>query len=236
MSQYFVKESGTPLANIETITGNSGGAVGPDGAGNINVVGTGSITVAGNPGINTETIQLTGLTNHSLLVGAGTATITNLGIATDGQIPIGRTGMDPALSAITGSNNITITNGSGTIDVSQSNFYSASFTTVGAAFADLSISMGAVAGTKTFITNISGFESTTPASAGYQLIGTGRTDGATAVLVGATFTVAFGQTDAALAASAVSMSELGNDIIISVLGVAGLTINWMFEGTVVGVT
>ena len=77
---------------ISSITGNSGGAEVPL-AGNFNIVGTGSITVAGSA--NTETVELTGLTNHSLLVGAGTPTITSLGVATNGQIPIGSTGADP---------------------------------------------------------------------------------------------------------------------------------------------
>lgn len=50
-----------PGTAVQTLTGNSGGAVGPDGANNINVVGDGSsITVAGNPGTNTLTISTAG--------------------------------------------------------------------------------------------------------------------------------------------------------------------------------
>ncbi len=45
---------------VETLTGNSGGAVGPDAAHNINVVGTGSVTVTGSPGTNTLTISVSG--------------------------------------------------------------------------------------------------------------------------------------------------------------------------------
>lgn len=60
---------------IETITGNSGGAESPS-AGNFNIVGTGSVTVVGST--NTETVQLTGLTNHAVQVGAGTATLTQV--------------------------------------------------------------------------------------------------------------------------------------------------------------
>ncbi len=44
---------------IKTLTGNSGGAVGPDGLDNINVVGTGPITVSGNTLTNTLTIGST---------------------------------------------------------------------------------------------------------------------------------------------------------------------------------
>lgn len=50
-----------PGGGVETITGNSGGAVGPDGANNINVIGDGTtIDVVGNPGTNTLTVSLIG--------------------------------------------------------------------------------------------------------------------------------------------------------------------------------
>jgi hypothetical protein len=69
---------------ITSITGNTGGAQGPL-AGNFNIVGTGSTTAAGTA--NTQTIQLTGLTNHAVLIGAGTATITKVGpVASTGAL------------------------------------------------------------------------------------------------------------------------------------------------------
>ncbi len=85
---------------VETLTGNSGGAISPV-TGNINTVGTGSITVAGAG--NTLTTQLTGLTNHSILVGAGTATITKVGpTATAGQVlQSAGSSADPAFSTAT---------------------------------------------------------------------------------------------------------------------------------------
>ena len=118
MSQVGIFSDNSPgSVDIVTITGNSGGAVPPNAAGNINTLGTGSITVVGSPGTNTLTTQLTGLTNHSLLVGAGTATITNLGVATNGQIPIGSTGADPVLATITAGTNVSVTNGAGSITI-----------------------------------------------------------------------------------------------------------------------
>lgn len=67
----FNSTSGTPLAiwdpiagggaSSQTLTGNSGGAVPPT-ASNINVIGTGSITVVGTPGTSTLTISATGTT------------------------------------------------------------------------------------------------------------------------------------------------------------------------------
>lgn len=41
---------------VDTLTGNTGGPVGPTGGGTINVVGTGGVTVTGNAGTNTLTI------------------------------------------------------------------------------------------------------------------------------------------------------------------------------------
>jgi hypothetical protein len=49
-----------PGAGIETVTGNAGGAVPGDGSANINIVGTGTITVTGVPATNTLTIASTG--------------------------------------------------------------------------------------------------------------------------------------------------------------------------------
>ena len=62
MSQAGIASDDTsPAADVETLTGNTGGAVGPDGAYNIDVVGDGEyITVAGDPGANSLTINYLG--------------------------------------------------------------------------------------------------------------------------------------------------------------------------------
>ena len=48
----FTSLIGGNLPALQTLTGNTGGAVGPDGAGNIDFVGIGETTVAGTPGSN----------------------------------------------------------------------------------------------------------------------------------------------------------------------------------------
>jgi hypothetical protein len=53
-----VVNSGGSGGGVATLTGNSGGAVGPDGSGNINVIGGSGTTVSGNAGTNTLTITL----------------------------------------------------------------------------------------------------------------------------------------------------------------------------------
>lgn len=87
--------SGTAV--LKTLTGNSGGALSPT-AGNISTVGTGSITIAGSG--STLTTQLTGLTNHNVLVGAGTATVTNVAPSATAGIPLvsGGSSADPSFT------------------------------------------------------------------------------------------------------------------------------------------
>lgn len=103
------------LGGITTITGNSGGAEVPS-SGNFNILGTGSITVVGSA--NTETVQLTGLTNHAVQVGAGTATLTQLAVGTNGQVLIGATTADPAFATLTSSDSsIAFTTGANTLSL-----------------------------------------------------------------------------------------------------------------------
>ena len=82
----------------QTLTADSGGPISPT-AGNWNLFGSGSITTSGAG--STITTQLTGLTNHAVLVGAGTSTITKLAVGGNGQVLIGAAGADPAFANIT---------------------------------------------------------------------------------------------------------------------------------------
>lgn len=155
--------AGTPGSGfVETLTGNSGGAVGPNASNNINVVGDGTtVTVVGSPGSNTLTISalseaqtfdgntgsatpsagvinllgsgnittaaagntvtytLTGTTNHSLQLGNASGSLTSLGVAGNGQLPIGSIGANPVLATLTAGSGVTITNGAGSITISS---------------------------------------------------------------------------------------------------------------------
>jgi len=113
IGQYINISSGGGI--IETITGNSGGPVGPDAGHNINIIGSGNINVAGNPGTNTETITLVGTTNHAVQIGNASGSLTSLAVATNGQLVIGSTGADPVVASMTNGNNITWTGGAGTL-------------------------------------------------------------------------------------------------------------------------
>ena len=92
----------TSSVSMQTLTGNSGGAVGPNGSNNINFVGDGtSINIVGNPGTNTLTASLvtpvtvseggtgrTSLTAYGLLAGGTTSTgnIQQVGVGLANQI------------------------------------------------------------------------------------------------------------------------------------------------------
>lgn len=71
-SGKYISSSGPVVPAVETLTGNTGGAVPPTG-GNINVVGSGDITVTGNPGTSTLTISSAGGTATDYDTDNGTA-------------------------------------------------------------------------------------------------------------------------------------------------------------------
>lgn len=57
------------------------------------------------------------IVDHSLVVGSGVGPVTGLGVATDGQLPIGSSGNDPVLGSLTSTTDLAITNGAGSISL-----------------------------------------------------------------------------------------------------------------------
>jgi len=113
----------TATSNETTITNGSGtitvGLVASPtiGGGNISALDAGNVS-AGTLPVSRGGTGATTLTDGGLLVGQGTGAIEALGVATNGQIPIGDGTTDPQLANITGtSNEIEITNGSASIQV-----------------------------------------------------------------------------------------------------------------------
>lgn len=168
-------------------------------------------------------------TLHGIPYGnATTGAIQWLAAATDGQIPIGDTGGVPVLANITSTDgSVTVTNGAGTIDLSIANEFTGTATTVSNVTANIiTIPLGVVAGTFQFEARVKGFESTGPAAAGYNVMATFITDGATATLIGNQDV--FNESAALMAADAYFIAS-GNNAILQVLGVTALTINWVAE-------
>lgn len=118
-----------------TYTENSGTAT--PAANNLNVLGNGSITTIGSG--STVTVELTGLTNHNVLVGAGTTTITNVAPGTAG-IPLVSNGAaaDPSFSTA-----LVVGGGTGAVSFNTNGVVISNTTTTGA-LAALSLTDGQV--------------------------------------------------------------------------------------------
>lgn len=149
MSQSgFLDTSGGGGGNVQTLTGNSGGAVGPSGN-NINILGTtGQLTVTGNPGTSTLTIALTSdqylaYTSVTTTPYVVTATDCFLGVSTSGgiktiQLPNApSTGRFIVIKDATGNaatNNITVTTVGGAVNIDGAVTY-----TMNAAYQSISV-------------------------------------------------------------------------------------------------
>lgn len=81
MSQIQSLVSGTVAPNIEHLTGDVGGVIGPDGAFNINLLTGDGLTSTGNPATNTITFTVDGLTlGTGTTIGAVTADVITLNL------------------------------------------------------------------------------------------------------------------------------------------------------------
>lgn len=114
-----------------------------------------------------------------------------------------------------GSNNMVISLQNSAVDTGQ---------TIGAVTADITTIPLTTAGTYTFEIRVAAWESTGPNSAGYAKNAVLRSNGVAATLIGDSD--GFGHTDVALEDADVNIIASGNNAIVRVLGVAGLTINW----------
>jgi len=100
---------------VLTLTTNGPTIVSPDGTGNIDILGGANITTAGTP--NTVTVNLTGTTQFSLQLGNAAGSLTSLGVAANGELPIGSVGANPVLATLTGGIGVDITNAAGAITI-----------------------------------------------------------------------------------------------------------------------
>jgi hypothetical protein len=165
MSQIaMIASPGSVKPDVETLTGDIGGAVGVDAAFNINLLTGVGLTSTGVPASNTITFTIDGYQ-------IGTAQ------------------------------------------------------TIGAVTADVvTINLGAVAGTYTIEAKVIGYEATTPASLGYNLICVARTTGAAASIIGVQDK--YTAESAAVLGGDANFVAFGNTIIVRVTGVVAFTINW----------
>lgn len=85
-------------------------------SGTNNAINLSSSGIAGYDGAGT--FNGNSVTEYSILLGgANSHTIANLGVATNGQLPIGSTGANPVLATLTAGTGVSITNGTGSITI-----------------------------------------------------------------------------------------------------------------------
>lgn len=92
--------------------------------GNINLTPDGTGVIAGTELTLTTDLAVahggtgaSSLTDHSVLVGSGTAAVTAITVGTNGQVLLGSTGADPAFGTLTSSGTITFTTGAGSLAI-----------------------------------------------------------------------------------------------------------------------
>lgn len=193
-------DGGAPgVPGIESITGNDGNPTFGSGSPvNVNIVGDTAQGVS---------VDQTAADEETVTVADATAG------ATAGDASKGVSSYDSA--------DFTVVNGFVSLAAQT---FTGSGQTVGATTDDiLTVPLGAVAGTFQFEARVKAFESGTPTGAGYNIYATFITDGATATLIGQqpifNESVVLEDADAYFVAS-------GNNAVLQVLGVTGLTIEW----------
>ncbi len=83
-SKLDITDTGGGGTGILTVTGNTGGAVGPDGSNNINILGGGAITVTGNSLTNTLTISSSNPFFSWFVISGSQMAVTQTGYFTNG--------------------------------------------------------------------------------------------------------------------------------------------------------
>ena len=111
------------------------------------------------------------------------------------------------------------------VDVVLSNRQTATVTTADATLTTiLTFPLGATAGTYYVVGNVQAFNASTPSGGGFSFSGGYLTDGATATELGTEYHDDF--KSVALTTADIFLNVSGNNVLVQVMGVAGLSINW----------
>lgn len=106
----------TGFTEIRSLTGDIGGPVPPT-LSNVNSLGSANISVVGNPLTSTLNWYVTGTNDHAMLVGNLAGGISNIALATDGQILLGTTGADPSFGNLGVGNGIAKVEAAGALSI-----------------------------------------------------------------------------------------------------------------------
>ncbi len=127
---------------------------------------------------------------------------------------------------------VAITN---TLTISSNNVLNGTGTTVGATTADIiTFALGATPSTYKFRFELVAFDSATPLGAGYQINATLRTTGAAGTVI--EIPDGDGDEEGILSTDDWEVLASGNNAVLRVTGVVGLTINWKAQGYYISVS
>lgn len=202
MSQAGFYDLTTHLRNIETLSADIGGAVGPNALGNLDIIGGTNINTSGNAGAFSLTINLDD-------------SITLVGNLTAAGITVGTFGQGTVVS-----------DSLGVFSVIPEKSASGTTITTGAVTGDV-ITFALNATTPkvySFEVRIAGYNGSGSAGAGFKLFGACKTDGAAATIIDSVDKIL--SKDALLAGCDATVVASGNNAIVRVTGVAGLGISW----------
>lgn len=156
------------------------------------------------------------VTQHSILIGGPNShTIDNLGVATNGQLPIGSTGADPVLATLTGGTGIGITNASGSITISATGGGTAWVDVTGTTQA-MAVNVGYTANNAALIT----FTLPVTAAYGSSLVVVGKGTGLFTVAQNAGQTIHFGATNSTTGAGGSVSSTKQYDVLFLICTIA----------------
>ena len=165
------------------------------------------------------------LTDGGVLLGSGTGAVTALGQATNGQLVVGSTGVDPVLATLTGGANITVTNTAGGISIAASGLGSGTVQTVTGAGSQNGLTLTSDGDTVDPVLTLGGALS---GVANSQLVASSVTVGTTAISLGASSTVLAGLTDVSSTSFTGSFNGDGSGL-TGVTGI-GTTTNSLTDG------
>lgn len=244
---------GTASGALNTLTGDIGGAIAPSAA-NINIQGGGAGAISFSNGglgqmnaqvlVDGVTVQIVGNqlvagasvpTTFTEDVGSATPAANNLNILGDAPQGISTSGAGSTVTITAADADTAGNKGVSTYDVNDftvtAGFVqlkgnaSGTATTVGAVTADvITFPLGATPGVYAYDVLIAGFDAVTPSGGSYSMIAGARTTGVAGIITGNADVTS--NEEVTFQPSDVDLVIVGNNAIVRVTGVAGLTINW----------
>lgn len=171
------------------------------------------------------------LTNHAVLVGAGTSPINQLAVGSNGQVLVGSNGSDPVFAAITSTGgSITFSAGPGTLNMEVSGGSVSSWTDVSGTSQQMAINAGYAANNGSLVT----LTLPTTAAIGSFIVVTGKGAGGWKVAQNSGQTIYFGNLASTTGATGFIASTLQRDVVY--LRCVSTDNDWQVESAVGNIT